>query len=86
MLDLNLIKTNPEYVSAALKKKGWDVDFTDLIAKMNMRLELLQRVEGMRAEKNALSASVPQVKKNGGDVQAIFMKVKEISASMAEDE
>ena len=53
---------------------------------MNMRLELLQRVEGMRAEKNALSASVPQVKKNGGDVQAIFMKVKEISASMAEDE
>ena len=86
MLDLNLIKTNPEYVTAALKKKGWDVDFTDLIAKMNLRLELLQKVEGMRAEKNALSASVPQVKKNGGDVQAIFTRVKEISASMAEDE
>ena len=86
MLDLNLIKTNPEYVSAALKKKGWDVDFTDLIAKMNLRLELLQKVEGMRAEKNALSASVPMVKKEGGDVTVIFKKVKELSAAMAEDE
>lgn len=86
MLDLNLIKTNPEYVSAALKKKGWDVDFTDLITKMNLRLELLQKVEGMRAEKNALSASVPMVKKEGGDVTVIFKKVKELSAAMAEDE
>lgn len=86
MLDLNLIKTNPEFVSAALKKKGWDVDFTDLIAKMNLRLELLQKVESMRAEKNALSASVPQVKKEGGDVTVIFKKVKELSASMADDE
>lgn len=86
MLDLNLIKTNPEFVSAALKKKGWDVDFTDLIAKMNLRLELLQKVESMRAEKNALSASVPQVKKEGGDVTVIFKKVKELSASMVDDE
>lgn len=86
MLDLNLIKTNPEFVSAALKKKGWDIDFTDLIAKMNLRLELLQKVESMRAEKNALSASVPQVKKEGGDVTLIFKKVKELSASMADDE
>ncbi len=86
MLDLNLIKTNPEFVSAALKKKGWDVDFTDLIAKMNLRLELLQKVESMRAEKNALSASVPKVKKEGGDVTLIFKKVKELSALMADDE
>ncbi len=86
MLDLNLIKNNPQYVSEALKRKGWDVDFTDLIAKMNLRLELLQKVEKIKAEKNALSASVPQVKKEGGDVTLIFKRVKELSASMAEDE
>ena len=67
MLDLNLIKTKPEYVKAALKKKGWDVDFTSTIEKMDKRLELIQKVEVVKAEINKLSASVPVVKKNGGD-------------------
>ena len=86
MLDYNLIKTHPEDVAAALKKKGWDVDFTDVIHKMDERLALLQAVEKVKAEKNALSASVPQAKKEGNDVTVIFKKVKELSASIAEDE
>ena len=86
MLDLNLIKNNPEYVSKALSKKGWDVDFTETIQKMNQRVELLQKVEGMKAKRNQLSASVPQVKKAGGDVQAIFAEVKQINADMESDE
>ena len=86
MLDYNLIKTHPEEVAAALKKKSWDVDFTDVIHKMDERLALLQAVEKVKAEKNALSASVPQAKKEGKDVTVIFKKVKELSASIAEDE
>ena len=86
MLDLNLIKNNPEYVSKALAKKGWDVDFSETIQKMNQRVELLQKVEGMKAKRNQLSASVPQVKKAGGDVQAIFAEVKQINADMESDE
>ena len=86
MLDLNLIKNNPEYVSKALAKKGWDVDFSETIQKMNQRVELLQKVESMKAKRNQLSASVPQVKKAGGDVQAIFAEVKQINADMESDE
>ena len=86
MLDLNLIKTKPEYVSAALKKKGWDVDFTSTIEKMDKRLELIQKVEVVKAEINKLSASVPVVKKNGGDVQEIFAKVKDLKAQNAKNE
>ena len=86
MLDLNLIKNNPEFVSKALAKKGWDVDFSETIQKMNQRVELLQKVESMKAKRNQLSASVPQVKKAGGDVQAIFAEVKQINADMESDE
>ena len=86
MLDLNLIKTKPEYVKAALKKKGWDVDFTDVIAKMDERLSLIQKVETIKAEINKLSASVPQVKKDGGNVQEIFLKVKELKNQNVENE
>ena len=86
MLDLNLIKNNPEFVSKALVKKGWDVDFSETIQKMNQRVELLQKVEGLKAKRNQLSASVLQVKKAGGDVQAIFAEVKQINADMESDE
>ena len=78
MLDLNLIRNETQRVHDALLKKGWDVDFAPLIQKMDKRLELIKKVESGKAEQNRLSKSVPQVKKEGGDVVALFNRVKEI--------
>ena len=86
MLDINRIRENPEGVKAALKKKLWDADFTELLAWDKEKKELIQVVEGNKAEMNKLSASVPQAKKNGEDVSKIFAKVKEIAAANAEGE
>ena len=86
MLDINRIRENPEAVKEALKKKLWDADFTELLAWDKRKKELIQFVEGNKAEMNKLSASVPQAKKNGEDVSKIFAKVKEIAAENAESE
>lgn len=86
MLDINRIRENPEGVKAALKKKLWDADFTELLAWDKRKKELIQFVEGNKAEMNRLSASVPQAKKNGEDVSKIFAKVKEIAAKNAESD
>ena len=86
MLDINRIRENPEGVKAALKKKLWDADFTELLEWDKKKKELIQFVEGNKAEMNKLSASVPQAKKNGEDVSKIFAKVKEIAAANAESE
>ena len=86
MLDINLIRENPEGVKEALKKKLWDADFTELLAWDKRKKELIQFVEGNKAEMNKLSASVPQAKKNGEDVSLIFKKVKEIAAVNAESD
>ena len=86
MLDINRIRENPEKVKEALKKKLWDADFTELLAWDKKKKELIQFVEGNKAEMNKLSASVPQAKKNGEDVSKIFAKVKEIAAANAESE
>ncbi|MBP5575091.1 MAG: serine--tRNA ligase [Bacilli bacterium] len=80
MLDINRIRENPDAVKEALKKKLWDADFTELLAWDKRKKELIQFVEGNKAEMNRLSASVPQAKKNGEDVSKIFAKVKEIAA------
>ena len=86
MIDINVIRENPAKVAAALKKKLWDVDFTELLKWDEERKALIQTVEGNKAEMNRLSASVPQAKKNGEDVSKIFAKVKEIAANNAEND
>lgn len=86
MLDINLIRENPEGVKAALKKKLWDTDFTELLVWDKRKKELLQIVEGNKAEMNRLSASVPAAKKAGEDVNTIFAKVKDIAKASADSD
>jgi seryl-tRNA synthetase len=86
MIDINLIRENPEYVKEALYKKLWDTDFTELLKWDSERKDLLKLVENNKAEMNKLSASVPQAKKAGEDVTKIFAKVKEIAANNKQNE
>lgn len=86
MIDINIIREKPEYVKEALKKKLWDVDFTELLTLDGEKRKLLKIVEDNKATQNKLSASVPQVKKEGGDVNAIFAQVKQIAKNNAEFE
>ncbi len=86
MIDIKLILENPRDIEAKLAKKGCVVNFDPLIKLSEKRKALILRVEEAKAERNRLSNSVPQVKKEGGDIQAIFARVKEISANSAKDE
>ncbi len=85
MIDIKLILEKPDYVKAALAKKLWDFDPEPIIALSKKRLELLQKVEANKAEQNKLSASVPQLKKEGKDPRPVFEQVKALAASVKED-
>ena len=80
MLDINVIRENPQRVKEALAKKLWDVDFAELLLWDKQKKELIQIVEGNKAKMNELSASVPAAKKAGEDVSQIFAKVRQIAA------
>ncbi len=86
MIDLKKIESEPEKVKELLARKGWDFDPVPLLADFEKRRELLRDVEANKAEQNKLSKSVPQVKKEGGDVQAIFAKVKALAAANQDKE
>lgn len=85
MLDLKLIIENPEKVKKSLFKKGYDFDYKPLIEMANKRRELLIKVENSKAEQNKLSASVPKVKKEGGNIEEIFQKVRQLANETAND-
>lgn len=78
MLDINLIRENPQKIKEALAKKGWDADFSELLILDAKRKELLVQVENNKAEQNRLSKAVPEIKKAGGNVAEIFAKVKDL--------
>jgi seryl-tRNA synthetase len=86
MLDINRIRLEKTNVEAALKKKGWDVNLAPIIALDDERKELLKKVESSKAEQNRLSASIPTIKKQGGDLVPIFERVKELKNEVAEEE
>lgn len=86
MIDQKIIIENPTLIAEKLAKKGCHVDFTPFLNMVERRKQLLLKVETAKAERNKLSASVPQVKKAGGDVNAIFAHVKEIMNEVAKDE
>lgn len=86
MIDINVIRENPNKVKEALKKKLWDADFEPLLEWDKKRKELMQQVEANKAEANRLSGLVPSMKKNGEDVAPIFVKVKAINKENQEKE
>ncbi|MDD2445249.1 MAG: serine--tRNA ligase [Clostridia bacterium] len=82
MLDINLIRNNPEKVRKALLKKNWDADFTILIKKFDEKKDLIKKNDELKAEKNKLSAQVPVLKKEGKSTEKIFETVKNINSEI----
>lgn len=86
MIDINYIIQNKEHVKELLARKLYEADIDTLCSDIELKREIQRQVEVNKAEQNKLSKSVPQVKKEGGDVQAIFAKVKELAALNKENE
>ena len=78
MIDIKLIIEKPEFVQASLKKKGFDVDFSELISWDKEKRALLQTIESLKAERNKVSAEIPKLKKQGLPVENIFKEMREL--------
>ena len=84
MLDLNLIRSNPEYVREALKKREYDVDFSELLEWDARRRALLVENESLKAERNRMSKEIPALKKQGKDASDLLAKLKEMADQVKE--
>jgi seryl-tRNA synthetase len=63
MLDLNLIRENPDLVRTALKNRQLDASPVDEILRLDeKRRSLLTQVEGLKAERNAVSKEIGRSK------------------------
>lgn len=89
MLDIKYIKENPEEVIARLAKKGKDAraEIEEILKLDGERRALIAGNEAMKAEANKTNKLIPQYKREGKDVAALFAEMKELSAKIkANDE
>ena len=61
MLDIKFIRENKEIIKAGAKKKHLDEEIDKLLDIDQKRLDLLSKVESLRAEQNKVSLSMGEI-------------------------
>ena len=89
MLDLKLIRSDPERVKAALARRGAADGVDELLALDARRRELLPEIENAQAERKTLSKQIGEAKQRGedaagpmGEVQALKERIESGKAEL----
>lgn len=88
MIDIKLIRETPDLVKEGIKKREMNLDsVVDEILVLDGEVRQMKAaVEALRAEQNADSKKIPQLKKEGGDVAALMAHMKELSETIKADD
>ncbi len=85
MIDVKVLRENPDLVRASQKARGEDASLVDkALAADELRRSAIVEFEALRAEQNALSKSVGAAK--GDEKAALLEKAKSLSNSVKEAE
>ena len=86
MLDIKVIRENPDKVKAALKTRNADYDsYIDEILEIDeKRRKISTETDALKAEQNKVSKQIPVMKKNGENTDAVMAEMKEIAEKIKE--
>lgn len=79
MIDIKILRTDPDKIRTALKNRNNDLDITPAIELDAKRRTILLEVEQMKASQNEMTKKIPQMKKAGEDTTEVFTKMRELS-------
>lgn len=79
MLDIKVLRNEPEKIKEALKKRYNDLDISPAIELDSKRRTILLEVEAKKATQNEITKKIPAMKKAGENTDAIFAEMKELS-------
>lgn len=84
MLDLKYIISNLDVVKEKTKNRNYDFDFDLLISENNKRKNIINEVEKLKADRNAISKQVGILKREGKDTTELQEQVKRDASKMQE--
>jgi len=87
MLDINLIRKNPEVVRKNQKRSGKDKDKVDEILKLDKEWrELKTNLDSLRSKRNQISEEINKIKKQGKNADNLIKEAKEMPIKIREGE
>lgn len=78
MLDIKLIRENPELVNKGLESKNVKNGINEIISLDASRREKLQLVEELKAKRNSASQEIGKLKKAGQNADSIMAEMKQV--------
>jgi seryl-tRNA synthetase len=79
MLDVKLIRENPELVRQGLLNKNAKDIVSEVLAVDEERRQLILRTDELKSKRNQVSAKIPQMKKAGEDTTLLLAEMKLVS-------
>ncbi|MEI8175406.1 MAG: serine--tRNA ligase [Candidatus Omnitrophota bacterium] len=83
MLDIKLIRENPEKVKKALTDRGYKLDLNEFLSLDEERRKLLGEVEGLKHKKNVVSEEVGKLLKEKKDAKEQIAAMKIVSQEIS---
>ena len=87
MLDLRLLRNDPETVKAALRKRGDETLLSavdEVLAQDEGRRMAIAQVEELKARRNVVSKEVGALKRKGEDAEALILEMRAVGEKIQE--
>jgi len=79
VLDIKLIRNDPDKVREAMRRRGEEAPIDEVLALDERRRALVTEVEQLKARRNQVSEEVARAKRAGQDASEIIAAVREVS-------
>lgn len=79
MLDIRIIRDNPDLVNQALKRRNPNLSVDEILAIDVERRQLLLEEETLRSKRNQLTQQIAQIKKEGGNADEIQAETRQLA-------
>ncbi len=84
MLDIKVIRQNPDLLIKALEKRHSKIDLTEFLDLDRKRREIIAESEQLKNKQNEASKLIPGYKKEGKDISALMAEMKAIADRVKE--
>ena len=86
MLSREFILNNRDIIDRIIKIKNIDINTDELYETIEQRKDLITNLDELRHERNAVSNSIAEIKRAGGDITPVLDKSRSISSRVKENE
>ncbi|WP_426381687.1 serine--tRNA ligase [Mammaliicoccus lentus] len=85
MLDIKMIRTEPEYVKEKIAKRGDDPSVVDEILELDKeRRELIVKTEELKSRRNKVSGEIAQKKRNKENADEVILEMRQVGDQIKE--